>query len=111
MINRSRELEPDYNAAFDYEAYDEEFHDASSVNIEDPYEEYECFDVEVCEVVTKNISVFAKDKKSAKEYVSENLESINMEKDIDEYIKVVTVAEQGDSSCEMTVPLWWYDKD
>ena len=109
-MNRNRELEPDPDAEFDYDEWQEDQYPQVEEH-KDPYEDYDSFDVEVCEIVTKNVTVFAKDKKSAKEYVTEQLEDVDMEKDIDQYMKLVTVAHHSESECEMTVPLWWYVED
>lgn len=108
-MSRNRELEIEPDASFDYDEWEE--HLPPAEEHKDPYEDYEPFDVEVCEIVTKNVTVFAKDKKSAKEYVSDCLEHIDMRNDIDDYMKIVTVAHPSESECEMTVPLWWYGKE
>lgn len=109
-MSRNRELEIDPDASFDYDEWEEE-HLPPAEEQKYPYEDYEPFDVEVCEIVTKNVTVFAKDKKSAKEYVNDYLEHIDMGKDVDKYMKLVTVAHPSESECEITVPLWWYGKE
>jgi hypothetical protein len=94
---------------FDYDDYDKEQRDKTIpvVECENPYEDYDLYDVEITETVTRKISVFAKDAKSAREYI-ESL-NIDMQTNIDEYERSTTVADWcGSSDADYTVPLEWY---
>ena len=108
MKNRNLELAENMDARFDFEAYDADRQVAPVEEYENPYEDYDLWDVEITESVKKVIHVGAKDAKSAKEYVESQLDSIDMSKDIEEYKKTVIAIESGGSDADMTVPLWWY---
>ena len=108
MRNRNDELEPDPDAGFDMDAWEEE--NMPAEEHKDSYEDYECYELEVTETVVKTVSVFAKDPESAKKYLETFIDDIDMKSGIDEYKKTVTVAEEcGKSTFDYTVPLWWYE--
>ena len=107
MRNRNNEYEPDIQIEFDDPIDSEEDDD----EYENPYDDYEIWDVEITETVVKKIAVFAKDEKTAKELIESKLDSIDMN-DIDEYHKTVEVmGNDGSSVADYTVPLEWYQED
>ena len=107
MRNRNDEYEPDIQIEFDEPIDSEEAAD----EYENPYDDYEIWDVEITETVVKKIAVFAKDEKTAKELIESKLDSIDMN-DIDEYHKTVEVmGNDGSSVADYTVPLEWYQED
>lgn len=107
MRNRNDEYEPDIQIEFDDPIDSEEDDD----EYENPYDDYEIWDVEITETVVKKIAVFAKDEKTAKELIESKLDSIDMN-DIDEYHKTVEVmGNDGSSVADYTVPLEWYQED
>lgn len=112
---RNRNNETDFEIAFDYDDWDEEQELKSGKPIEEhenPYEDYEIFDVIITETVKKKIAVFAKDEKSALEYVEDTiLNSIDMEHDVEEYDRKAEIFDSGSTSYDHTVPLWWYEDD
>ena len=82
----------------------------NSEQMENPYEDYETFEVVVKETVKKNYKVWAKDPESAKEYVDTYLNELDMAHGIDEYdICVDSVEECEPGTCDFTVPLRWYE--
>ena len=103
-----KKYDDDYEG-FDYESYDEELDDSEIEEIENPYDDYEMFDLEVVETIKKKICVFAKDKESAKKCLEENLDKIDMD-NVDEYKKEVYTTEWcGSQSWDYAVPLEYYD--
>ena len=82
---------------------------------ENPYEEYDIYDIEVTETVTKLTSIFAKDEESAKQYFEDlYLDKFDMKSGIDSYEKTVTVYsadESGRATADYTVPPWFYGED
>ena len=107
MKKRNDEYEPDIQIEFDDPIDSEEDDD----EYENPYDDYEIWDVEITETVVKKIAVFAKDEKTAKELIESKLDSIDMN-DIDEYHKTVEVmGNDGSSVADYTVPLEWYQED
>lgn len=113
-MNRNDEIETEI--AFDYDDFDEEealkrgFVEQDNSCDENPYEDYDIYDVVITETVTKKIAVFAKDAKSAQEYVEEEiLDDIDMKNDIEEYKRTAEgMDDEGSTSSDITVPLWWY---
>ena len=105
-------MKDDPDAGFDYEAYEEDraleegrFEEAP----ESPYEDYDCYDVTITETAVKHISVFARSEEDAASYIEDRLDSIDMEKDIDEYHKGIALVELDDGGAEYgyCVPMWW----
>ena len=109
--NRNDEMETEI--AFDYDDFDEEqaWKEGRVTVCTDPYEDYDIYDVVITETVTKKIAVFAKDAKSAQEYVEEViLDDIDMKNDIEEYKRTAEgMDDEGSTSSDYTVPLWWYE--
>lgn len=111
-MNRNDEIETEI--AFDYDDFDEEEAlKRGFVEQENPYDDYDIYDVVITETVTKKIAVYAKDAKSAQEWVeSEILDDLDMEHDIEELKRTAEGMEEEGSSCaDVTVPLWWYEKE
>jgi hypothetical protein len=110
-MKRHDVYEDDPDAGFDHEGYEEDraleegrFEEAP----ENPYEDYDCYDVVITETAVKHISVFARSEEDAASYIEGRLDSIDMEKDIDECHKEITLVAYGDSAeCDYDVPLWW----
>ncbi len=112
MKNRNNEIEIAPEMEFDYDEFDEEQRNIPVEVHENPYEDYEVWDVEITETVTKKIAIFAKDPESAQEYTEELLDKIDLSHDIDQYEKKAEVKGNDGSTCfDYTVPLWWYEKD
>lgn len=113
-MNRNDELETEI--AFDYDDFDEEealkrgFIKQDNSCDENPYEDYDIYDVVITETVTKKIAVFAKDAKSAQEWVEEAiLDDLDMVHGIEEYKRTAEgMDDEGSASSDYTVPLWWY---
>lgn len=102
------ELEP--GTEFEYEEpCGEDFCEIEDFNEDYPYKDYETYDVTVAEMVKKVIRVFAKNAESAKAYLLDHLDEIDMERDIDDYDKSITLVEESDSIADYTVPLEWYE--
>ena len=111
---RNRNDETDFEIAFDYDDWDEEQALKSGKTAEEhenPYEDYDIYDVVVTETVKKKVAVFAKDAKSAQKWVEDTmLDSMDMERDIEEYTRTAKVTDdEGSTSFDETVPLWWYE--
>lgn len=108
--NRNDEMETEI--AFDYDDFDEEEElKRGFVEQENPYDEYDIYDVAITETVTKKIAVFAKDAKSAQEWVEEAiLDDLDMVYGIEEYKRTAEgMDDEGSTSSDYTVPLWWYE--
>ena len=113
--NRNDEIETEI--AFDYDDFDEEealkrgLVEQDNSCDENPYEDYDIYDVVITETVTKKIAVFAKDAKSAQEWVEEALlDDIDMVHGIEEYKRTAEgMDDEGSTSSDYTVPLWWYE--
>lgn len=84
------------------------FHGVKKMEIENPYEGWNCYECEVTEHATKIVRVFAKSARSAKAYLNEISEKIDMATGIDEYRKTVKVCEPCIAEPDYTVPDWWY---
>jgi hypothetical protein len=109
MRNRNNEIERDPDAEFDYKDFEVEHGEV--IEAENPYDDYEIWDVEIREVAIKKVAVFAKDADTARELIESKLNSIDMN-DIDEYHKTVEVmGNDGSSVADYTVPLEWYQEE
>lgn len=101
------ELEP--GTEFEYNEPCGEDYCKIDFNEDCPYKDYETYGLTIEETVRKVIHVLAKDAESAELYLTELLDEIDMEKDIDEYKKSITLVEESDSIADYTVPLEWYE--
>lgn len=111
MKRKSRNDEMETEIAFDYDDFDEEEAlKKGFVEEETPYDDYDIYDVVITETVTKKIAVFAKDAKSAQEWVEEALlDDMDMVHGIEEYKRTAEgMDDEGSTSSDYTVPLWWY---
>lgn len=112
MRNRNKEMQVE--AGFDYDDFDEEqaLKDGRVEVYEDPYEDYDVYDVVITEIVKKKVAVYAKDAKSAQEWVEGSLlDEMDMEHDVEEVKRTAEGMEEvGSTSYDVTVPLWWYEE-
>lgn len=113
MKKKKRNDEMEVEIAFDYDDFDEEqaWKEGRVIVCENPYEDYDIYDVVITETVTKKIAVFAKDAKSAQEWVEEAiLDDLDMVHGIEEYKRTAEgMDDEGSTSSDYTVPLWWYE--
>ena len=110
MRSRNDEIDRDPDAEFDYEDFEVEHGEV--IEVENPYDDYEIWDVEITETAVKKIAIFAKDAESAQEYAETLLDKIDLSHDIDQYEKKAEVkGDDGSSVTDYTVPLWWYQEE
>lgn len=108
MRNRNDEYEPDIQIEFDEPIDSEEDAD----EYENPYEDYNWYELEVAETAVKIVRVLAKTKESAEEYLQDKLDEIDMDKDIDSYEKEIRLVEECEPvDCDYEVPKWWYEEE
>ena len=85
------ELEPEDVDEFEFE---DEFTEDDGYEL--PDDGYRWYEAEVTEKVTKIVRILAKDEESAKTYLEDNISEIDMEKNIDEFTRSVTLVEETD---------------
>ena len=81
---------------------------------ENPYGDYNWYEVEVIETAVKVVRVMAKNAESAAGYLERvvSLDNIDTNKDIDKYTKELgAVFECDPVDTDFMVPEWWYEDD